>query len=69
MRRKLLVLLALLGVWAAGVALFRRTTGTRRERIDLYFEDGSMQSVSESATEAAHLLPLARSALSAARGG
>jgi hypothetical protein len=69
MRRKLLPLLALLGAWAAGIALLRRTTGGRRERVDLYFEDGSMQSLSNGAPEAARLLPLARAALDAARGG
>lgn len=69
MRRRLLPLLALLGAWAAGIALLRRTTGGRRERVDLYFEDGSMQSLSNGAPEAARLLPLARAALSAARGG
>jgi hypothetical protein len=69
MRRRLLPLLALLGAWAAGIALLRRTTGRRRERVDLYFEDGSMQSFSNGAPEAARLLPLARAALDAARGG
>jgi hypothetical protein len=69
MRRRLLPLLALLGAWAAGIALLRRTTGGRRERVDLYFEDGSMQSLSNGAPEAARLLPLARAALAAARGG
>jgi hypothetical protein len=64
-----LPLLALLGAWAAGIALLRRTTGGRRERVDLYFEDGSMQSLSNGAPEAARLLPLARAALAAARGG
>ena len=32
MRRRLLPLLALLGAWAAGIALLRRTAGGRRER-------------------------------------
>jgi hypothetical protein len=69
MRRRLLPLLALLGAWAAGIALLRRTAAGRRERVDLYFEDGSMQSLSNGAPEAARLLPLARATLSAARGG
>jgi hypothetical protein len=69
MRRRLLPLLALIGAWAAGIALLRRTAGRRRERVDLYFEDGSMQSLSNGAPEAARLLPLARAALDAARGG
>lgn len=65
--RKLVALLALLGAWAAGIALLRRS-GARRDRVDLYFDDGSMQSLSDGAPEAARLLPLARAALSAARG-
>jgi hypothetical protein len=68
-RHKFLALLALLGAWAAGIALLRRTTGARRERVDLYFEDGSMQSLAEGAFEAARLLPLARTALAASRRG
>jgi hypothetical protein len=67
--RKLLALAALVAGWAVGIALLRRTAGSRRERVDLYYEDGSMQSISDGAPEAARLLPLARSALSAARGG
>ena len=68
MRRRLLPVLALLGAWAAGIALLRRTAGARRERVDLYFEDGSMQSLA-GAADAARLLPLARTALTASRGG
>lgn len=67
--RKLLALGALVAGWVVGIALLRRTAGSRRERVDLYYEDGSMQSISEGAPEAARLLPLAHSALSAARGG
>jgi hypothetical protein len=67
--RKLLALGALVAGWAVGIALLRRTAGARRECVDLYYEDGSMQSISEGAPEAARLLPLARSALTAARGG
>ena len=66
--RKLFALLALLGAWAAGIALLRRASGARRDRVDLYFDDGSMQSLSDGAPEATQLLPLARAALSAARG-
>ena len=67
--RKLVALGALVAGWAVGIAHLRRTAGARRERVDLYYEDGSMQSISEGAPDAARLLPLARSALSAARGG
>jgi hypothetical protein len=67
MRRKLVALLALLSAWAAGMALLRRASGGRRERVDLYFEDGSMHSLSDGTSEAARLLPLAHKALRAAR--
>ena len=69
MRRKLVALLALATAWAAGAALLRRTAASRRVRVDLYYDDGSMQSLSDDAPEAARLLPLARQALDAARGG
>jgi hypothetical protein len=68
-RHKLVALLALVGAWAAGIALLRRTSGARRERVDLYFEDGSMQSLADGAAEDTRLLPLARIALSASRRG
>jgi hypothetical protein len=68
-RHRFLALLALLGAWAAGIALLRRTAGARRERVDLYFEDGSMQSLAEGAADAARLLPLARTALDVSRRG
>ena len=67
MRRKLLAVAALLGGWAAGMALLRRTAAARRERVDLYYEDGSMHSLSDGTTEAVRLLPLAHEALRAAR--
>ena len=69
MRRKLVAAAALVGGWLVGLALYRRAASGRRERVDLYFEDGSMQSVGDGAPEAARLLPLAREALRAARGG
>ena len=49
----------------AGLAIFRRARGGRRERVDLYFEDGSLVTLNE--YEAAPLLELARTALHAAR--
>jgi hypothetical protein len=67
MRRKLVAIAALLGAWVAGMALLRRTAGARRERVDLYFEDGSMVSVAGGSPEAAKVLPYAREALRAAQ--
>jgi hypothetical protein len=65
-RRALTSLLVGLGV-LAGLALLRRRASRRRERVDLYFEDGSMVSLAEGSPEAERLLPLARDVLSAAR--
>jgi hypothetical protein len=53
---------------AAGLALWRRSSGRGRERVELYFSDGSMVSFPEDSTEAARLIPLARQVLSTARG-
>jgi hypothetical protein len=69
MGRRLVALAALLGGWAVGAALYRRASTGRRDRVDLYFEDGSMQSLGDGTAEAERLLPLAREALRAARAG
>ena len=63
MRRKLLALLALAGGAFAGLQLMRRLGADQRSRVDVYYEDGSL--VSLSAAEAAPLLELARTALRA----
>jgi hypothetical protein len=63
-RRKLGLLGFAAGV-AAGTLLYRRRAGTRRERVDLYYDDGSMLSLPEGLPDAERLLPLARSILSA----
>jgi hypothetical protein len=44
----------------AGSVLVRRRAARRRERVDLYADDGSMQSFAEDSSEAARLLPIAR---------
>ena len=44
----------------AGSVLVRRRAARRRERIDVYAEDGSMQSFADDSPEAARLLPIAR---------
>jgi hypothetical protein len=53
---------------AAGLALWRRSSGKGSERVELYFSDGSMVSFPEDSTEAAKLIPLARQVLTSARG-
>ena len=50
----------------AGSVLVRRRAARRRERVDLYAEDGSMQSYAEGTPEAERLLPIAHELLSAA---
>jgi hypothetical protein len=69
MRRRLLALVALVAGWLVGLALYRRAAATRRDRVDLYFEDGSMLTIAEGTPEADRLLPLARAALRVARTG
>jgi hypothetical protein len=60
------VLAALAGALLAAV-LLRRRAGRPRERVDLYFGDGSMVSLTDDTADAARLLPLARAVLDAAR--
>ena len=58
--------LVLLGALAGAIA-YRRRFARREERIDVYYEDGSMVSLAEGSAEAERLLPLARDVLDAAR--
>ena len=67
MRRRVAALLGV-GLGAgAGTVLLRRGGRARRERVDLYFDDGSMVSLGDGTPGADRLLPVARRALSAAR--
>ena len=69
MRRRVAALLGV-GLGAgAGTVLLRRGGRARRERVDLYFDDGSMISLAEGSPEAARLLPVARRILASARSG
>jgi hypothetical protein len=67
MRRKLLGLLGFGTGLFAGSVLYRRSFGRRRERVDVYFADGSMISFADGSPEAEKLLAVARNALTAAR--
>jgi hypothetical protein len=67
MRRKLLALLGFATGLIAGTLLYRRSGRARRERVDLYFDDGSMLSLGDGTPGAEHLLPLARQILGAVR--
>jgi hypothetical protein len=67
-RRKMLTGLLLASGSLAGTIFYRRRVARRRERVDVYFEDGSMVSLTEGSPEAATVLPLARRILDTARG-
>jgi hypothetical protein len=66
MRRKLLGLVFLIAGLLGAVA-YRRRFGGRKERVDLYYEDGSMVSLADKSPDGEQLLPLAREVLRAAR--
>lgn len=67
MKRRALALIGFATGILAGSVLFRRSFARRRDRIDVYFDDGSMVSFAEGSTEAQSLLPIARTVLAAAR--
>ena len=65
--RRLLGLTALVGLALAVASFVRRGAGRRRERVDLYYDDGSMVSLPDGSPESDRLLALGRDALRAAR--
>jgi hypothetical protein len=67
MKRKALGVLGFgTGIFAGSVVL-RRKFGRRRDRVEVYFDDGAMISYVDGAPEALTLLDAARDALRAAR--
>ena len=66
MARRLLGLAGLAGMGLAAAAYVRRSAGHRRERVDLYYDDGSMVSLPEGSPGSARLLALGRETLRAA---
>ena len=67
MKKRLLALVGFAtGVFAGSVVL-RRQFGKRQDRVEVYFDDGTMVSYVEGATEAEPLLAPARDALRAAK--
>jgi hypothetical protein len=67
MKRKFLTVLGFATGVFAGSVVFRRSFAHRRDRVDVYFDDGSMVSFVEGSSEAESLLPIARTVLAAAR--
>lgn len=66
MRRSAAAVLGLVGGLLAGAAFIRRQTA-QRDRADLYYEDGSMLSLTNGSPGAERLLPLARDVLRKSR--
>jgi hypothetical protein len=66
-RRKALAGALLLAGSLAGTIAFRRRAAHRRERVDVYFGDGSMLSLGDGSPEASTVLPLARRIIETAR--
>jgi hypothetical protein len=66
MRRSVATLVGVAGGMIAGAAFIRRR-GVERDRVDLYYEDGSMLSLPNGSPEAERLLPLAREILRTTR--
>jgi hypothetical protein len=67
MRRSAALALGVLGGLLTGAAFVRRRTA-HAERADLYYEDGSMLSLTNGSPGAERLLPLARQVIGRARG-
>jgi hypothetical protein len=67
MTRRLLALAGFASGALAGAAAYRRWFGGGRERLDVYFDDGSFVTFGAGSREAARLLPLAQQVLIAAR--
>jgi hypothetical protein len=67
MRRSAAAVFGIVGGLLAGAAFIRRQTA-QRDRADLYYEDGSMLSLTNGSPGAERLLPLARDVLRKSRG-
>jgi hypothetical protein len=66
MRRNIAMALGVAGGVLGAAAFVRRRSATR-ERVDLYYEDGSMLSLSNGSPDADQLIPLAREILRTSR--
>jgi hypothetical protein len=65
-KRRLATVLVAIGSLAGAAALWRRRLGSKN-RVDVFFADGSMVSFAEGTDEAARLFPPARRILAQAR--
>ena len=65
MRRGPLVLAGLVGIGIVAGTAYDRWVASQRDRLDVYFDDGSFVTYEEGSSEAERLLPLARQVLAA----
>ena len=65
MRRSILLLVGLIGAGIAVGTAFESWRSNRRDRLDVYFDDGSFVTYIDGSSEAERLLPLARQVLAA----
>jgi hypothetical protein len=63
MRRRLLAAAGFACGALAGTAAYRRWLGGSRERLEIFFDDGSFVTFEAGSSEAARLLPLAQQVL------
>lgn len=66
-RRRLAAAAVAIGSVAGAVALWLRRSGKNRERVEVYFPDGSTVTFAPDSEEAARLFPIGRRILSQAR--
>lgn len=66
MKRRLFAVAGVASGTLLATAAYRHWFGGKRERLDVYFDDGSFVTFGAGSPEAARLLPLARQVLAAA---
>ena len=67
MKRRIATFLVAVGSLVGAAALWRKRSTAGKDRVDVYFADGSMVSFAEATDEAARLFPVARRILAQAR--
>lgn len=66
--RRLFGFLALIGVAFLGIVVYRRRFASRHERVDIYYEDGTLVTLTEESGGAESLLAPARDLIATVRG-
>ena len=66
-KRRLAAAAVAVGSVSGAAALWLRRTGKSKERVEVYYADGSMVTFAPDSEEAAHLFPIGRRILSRAR--